>query len=54
MLISWYPQDFILDEIKFLITEYRQKMTDADKMERPIYSCIIDDLKEILSEYAHR
>jgi hypothetical protein len=47
-------EEFLVKAIKKLIADYRQKMLDCDRTERLQYSIMIDDLKEILSEYAHR
>jgi hypothetical protein len=46
-------EDYACQVIKEMIIVYKEKLSNADKMERPIYAGVIEDLKTMLVDLVH-
>jgi len=45
--------DYAIKLLKQLLAEYKRKLENGDREERPIYSIVVEDIKGILVDLAH-
>jgi hypothetical protein len=46
-------KDYVVTRVEDLITYYEREKSNADRIERLIYSTVIADLKDLLTDLIH-